>query len=188
MSNVKSEVIIGTVTSLGSKFEDLLEAVRLDIAKLEGMKTAVAQLTKTIERQYAVADSESDAGKFDLETKDHVKRHITQCLNSVKNAASQIDANIQMSKGKQAALEVVVKEAERLVQSEQTKMRSREMAVTGDSGEFDGPAYRRPAGVRPSDPLASRRAEQVAAESVAEEAVDATDAVEVAEETPKAEA
>lgn len=194
-SNVKSEVIIGTVTGLGTKFDDLLETARFDLAKLEGMKSAITQLTKVIERQFSAADTESDAGKFDLETKAHVKRYVSQCVSAVTNAGTQVDANIQLTKGKIAALEIVVKEAERVVQAEQNKMRVREQTALSASGEFEGPAFRRPAGIRPADPLSARRTEgevaAVAAESVSAESAPTGEAVaaeEISDETPKAEA
>lgn len=158
-TKTKSEITIRAITGLGNKFEDLLEAAKLEISRLEGMKSAISHVNKMLENQSSAADSEHSQGQVGLDAKEYAKKHLGKCLSMLKNNLTQVDASTQVAKGKVSALETVIKESHQVVQAEQRKLDAYEDSLINDNGEFAGPAYRRPAGIRPSDPMADRRSD-----------------------------
>lgn len=158
MSKIKAEATLEAITGFNTKFHDMQENAQLEIAKLEGMKNLSFQIVRTLEKQVAQIDVETTEGKFDLETKAHIKRYIKQTFDIINNALPQIESNIYLNKGKLVALEQVTKETERAISVEKSKLKALEDMERSGTDEFMGHPIRRPPGIRPADPLAERRA------------------------------
>lgn len=157
MSKNRAELVISIANNLGTKFRELSDSTRIELAKFEGMYVSAIQFMNMLMQQSKNIEIDVNSNKFNQEMRDYVLQHNKSLMDSTSATIKQLEANIHICKGKLNAFEIVMKEIEATVVSEKNKIKVIEYMDANGLKEFDGPLHSRPPGIRPADPLESRR-------------------------------
>jgi len=168
----KSEVLVALLAQLEGEVEGRVDALGIELCRMEGGIRALESLHTGIERDvFERLRRDIDEGRIDQEkVAPHVSRYLQTCLHFTKHLIKQLGEQLPIQKGRvdEATNHVAVLRKKR--EAEEQKKAAVLAAVAAGSvqespdGELEeapvdkGPS-RRPAGVRPAASLKARRQE-----------------------------
>lgn len=150
----KGVIRASAAAELGSRLDDLQEAIGLQVHQYRGAHQALDQASKAVEGLLAHVDKDVDANTYDLEVAGQVKRYLVRAVQVVLSLAQQAANQALVEQGKQQAMTQAVRVAKQL--------HDRELAAL--DAELTGGD--RPNGARPAGVKARRRAEEAGLEVV----------------------
>jgi len=171
VSELKAEIKMATAHHIGAKLDDQLEAAGAEVHRYEGAKEALKQAAKALESLMSHVDKDLDEGKYEelvtagpLKIAETVKLYVQRSMAAVQNLAISAETNGFVARGKAQALQLAVKTAKDVYDTEAKKKEAIETAMK--NGTLTEEA--RPEGVHPEkmsavQDLAARRAEAKAA-------------------------
>jgi len=160
----KGEIKAATVHELGCKFEDMLEAAKLDEARNEGAKTALLMASKKVSELSVHVDRDLDEGVFGnvdgpLAVAALIKKYLTRAAAVLESGAASAENHRLMSAGRSQAFQQMIENMRKLHDLELEKSVQRKLAEV--EGERHIP------GVHPGLSLKDQRlAEEVPAKEV----------------------
>jgi hypothetical protein len=173
VSELKAEIKMATAHQIGAKLDDQLETANSEVQRYEGAKEALKQAVKALEGLMSHVDKDVDEGKYNelagelgpLKIAELVKLYIQRSMSSVQNMAIGAETNGFVARGKVQALQMAVKAAKDVYDTEAKKKAA--IAAVKDGTMIED----RPEGVHPGQmsavqDLEARRAEARAAKGV----------------------
>lgn len=158
MNPIKAQIKIGTITELGSKYDDMLEAAQRDILRKEGIHLAINEIQQqTLRSIFERVDADRDAGKFDLPVASLIKDYLAKVHAALDNARMLNTNQRLVAEGRILGLKDAIGFAKKSLDAEQAKLGQAEPEALVKGSE--------PAPVRPDtrvaalDDLHRRRAE-----------------------------
>jgi len=150
----KGEIKAATVHEIGCKFEDMLEAAKLDESRNEGAKTALLVASKKVLELSVHVDKDLDEGVFGdvdgpLAVAALIKKYITRAAAVLESGAASAENHRLMSAGRSQAFQQMIENMRKLHDLELEKSAQRKLA------EVEG--ERRIPGVHPGLPLKQQR-------------------------------
>lgn len=122
MSILKSEIRQQTVTDIGVKIEDTLEAARKDVAMTEGKMLAFLEGAKAVEGVVALLQKDIESGVVPLETGNKVRDYLTRGVQTLQQLGMQATTMRHSAAGKVLGLEQTVRLLKQLSDLEQAKI------------------------------------------------------------------
>jgi hypothetical protein len=150
----KGEIKAATVHEIGCKFEDMLEAAKLDESRNEGAKTALLVASKKVSELSIHVDKDLDEGVFGnvdgpLAVAVLIKKYITRAAAVLESGAASAENHRLMSAGRSQAFQQMIENMRKLHDLELEKSAQRKLA------EVEG--ERRTLGVHPGASLKEQR-------------------------------
>lgn len=159
MNPVKAQIKIGTYYSLGSKFDDQLEAAQKDVYRYEGIAKALEEVQRsTLPSVLERVDADRDEGKFDLEVGVLIKDYLTKVHLALDNARIHNEKYRLIAEGRVAGLTLAVQTTKKAMDAEKAKLETLATGLANGSiavGDEDAPV--RPPPVSALDDLNQRR-------------------------------
>lgn len=122
MSILKSEIRHQTVTDIGVKIEDTLEAARKDVATCEGKMLAFLEGAKAVEGVITLLQRDIDSGSVELEVGNKIRDYLTRGVQTLQQLGIQATTIRHSASGKVQGLEQTVRLLKQLSDVEQAKI------------------------------------------------------------------
>jgi hypothetical protein len=152
----KGEIKAATVHEIGCRFEDMLEAAKVDGARNEGAKVGLQAAAKKVLELQAHVDKDLDEGLFGdvdgpLAVAAQIKKYIARAVGVLESMSVTAENHRILTQGKVQAFQQMIDNMKKLHDMELEKTQAKQEA------EATGKRRGRPTGVRPGMTIKEQR-------------------------------
>ena len=143
----------------GKRMEEVEEAAKRDVHRLEGSAEALKQAAVALDAHRGFYQKQVDSGELTGEQCTLVMDVITRCVGGLQNLLDRVNINTQRKQGEVQAIARTIDMLGKDYKNEKAKVEA--VAAAVESGEYDA----RPSAMSAADDIARRRAEAQAAKA-----------------------